>query len=107
MKKITRKSRSKEAATNWYKQYRKYNDFENTDKGRIYTELVNLGKNPNPDDVDRIIGNSSWTNCRCSECNKYVEEVIQVGEEPDYESHTAYLCLECIEKAYNLSLLLL
>lgn len=38
----------------------------------------------------------------CSECHKYCEILVHVGEELDYESETAYLCKECLEKAFNL-----
>ena len=31
----------------------------------IYHELVGLGKEPDPDKVDKVIGNNAWTrNCR-------------------------------------------
>lgn len=101
---VSRTTRAKVIAKKWYNQYNgdsrlgwKYGE----DKRVIYENLLALGDNPHPDDVDRIIGNSSWTDCRCSECRKYVECTIMVGEEPDYESETAYLCFPCLEKAYK------
>jgi hypothetical protein len=35
----------------------------------------------------------------CNECGKSVDCVVQVGEEPDYESRTAYICEACLLKA--------
>lgn len=38
----------------------------------------------------------------CSECKKYCEVLVCVGEETGCEEETAYLCKECLEKAFNL-----
>ena len=51
--------------------------------------------------IENIIGNSSWTDLTCSECGKYVKKVVQVGEEPDYESATVFLCVKCIKRLYD------
>lgn len=51
-------------------------------------------------DVAAIIGNDSW--CRrptCHECGMVVDVAVQVGEELDYESSTATICVECLQKA--------
>lgn len=40
---------------------------------------------------------------KCDECQRYVKAVVQVGEELDYESYTARLCLDCVRKAYALA----
>ena len=52
--------------------------------------------------VDDIIGNNTWTIADCSECGQTVPDVVMVGENPDYESNTAYLCRECAERAWLL-----
>ena len=54
-------------------------------------------------DVTAIIGNDSWTSLKCDECGKYVDAVVQVGEEPDYESYSAKLCKPCVYKALTLA----
>ena len=61
----------------------------------------------NPDtctaeEVDTLIGNNTWTSKTCNECGNRAKDVIRLGEEPDYESQTAYLCKDCLTKAYNL-----
>ena len=38
----------------------------------------------------------------CSECNTSSDYTVRVGEEPDYESLTAYLCEKCLHAAVNL-----
>ena len=53
-------------------------------------------------EISDIIGNDSWVKRLCSECGCYKTPVIEVGEEPDYESSTATLCRPCLEKAYSL-----
>lgn len=97
MKLITRKVLADKASGRWLKTYfRKGEWVYGFDKEVIYCNLKALGDNPTPEDVDRVIGNSSWTSIKCDECGKYVEEVIQVGEEPDYESCTANICKPCL-----------
>lgn len=53
------------------------------------------------DAVNTLIG-SDWTSRICNDCGEYVKEVICVGQEPDYESYTAYLCKDCLSKAYKM-----
>lgn len=102
MRLITRKDKAKNAAQQWLNTYNgrggwKYST--NGDKEAIYVALVELGPNPDPDDVDRAIGNKSWTECHCDECRTQADEVVEVGEAPDYESATACLCLSCVRYA--------
>ena len=97
MELVTRQTKANTAAERWKDQYRsrKYD--------QIYNKLVSLGKNPKPDDVDTIIGNTSWTGVhQCDECGSDSYTVVMVGEEPDYESNTAYMCKECIVRALAL-----
>lgn len=57
----------------------------------------------NAADVAKIIGNPSWVRAVCcSECNRPSYDVVQLGEPPDYESHTAWVCKGCLEKALTL-----
>ena len=91
MKLITPESLALTAAAKWKKQY-------HSDKPEIYQALLALGDNPTVEQVDRTIGNSTWTTPPdCSECGRSTEAVVMVGEVPDYESHTAWLCVDCIE----------
>ncbi len=56
-----------------------------------------------PEDIAAIIGNESWTRLTCDECGKDTDAVLTVGQEPDYESHTASLCRSCVERAASIS----
>lgn len=54
--------------------------------------------------VDEIIGNASWTRMSCGECgDEDADAIIEVGEEPDYESAAARLCYRCIAKCAALA----
>ena len=81
----------------WKKQY--YLNFSwdyyGEDKIETYEELVNLGSNKNPEDVDKIIGNSSWTRLICHNCNKDVGAVFIFGTSED----SLYVCEDCVNIA--------
>jgi hypothetical protein len=53
-------------------------------------------------DISDIIGNDSWTSRSCDECQMDVDVVIQLGQEPDYESNTVEICRNCFKKALDL-----
>lgn len=108
MRVVSRKGLAEIAAKRWKNQYYSRGAWG---RGRImslgepeaiYEGLVALGDNPDPDDVDRIIGNKSWTYVCCNECNKSCESVIELGQEPDYESSTAHVCKACLKAAVKL-----
>jgi len=102
---ITRQLLANTAKERWRQSY--YNEPAQTwgsllesSSEKVYEGLTKLGENPNPDDVDRVIGNTSWTEVpRCDECKEHKGVVIMLGEEPDYESNTANICEDCINKA--------
>lgn len=56
-----------------------------------------------PEAVDEAFGNSSWTRMQCDECGAHVDWVVELGQEPDYESATACICRSCLNKALLLS----
>lgn len=100
MKLITKEAVIKEVPRRWKETYFlggiwKYGE----DKERIYNNLV---KAKTEEEINTIIGNTSWVDIKCNECGKYVTEVVQLGEEPDYESYTADICFECLQKALSL-----
>lgn len=69
---------------------------------KVYKQLIALD-NPTEAEVVEIIGNASWTQNRCDECRNDVDITVMLGEEPDYESATAYICISCLEKALDLT----
>ena len=55
------------------------------------------------DKVEAIIGNGSWVRqYGCSECGIESWDIVQVGEPPDYESATAWICRDCLKSALKL-----
>ncbi len=94
---ITQRMVIRELAKRWRKQYPNggYHDFKH-----VQGELDKLDlETVSAQEVNRLIGNDSWTSLTCDACDKEVLAVVQVGQEPDYESRTASLCAECLGRA--------
>ena len=116
MKKITNRDLIRTVSARWFKVYGDTMDStpplftfnskvvsERKTKRQISSELQSLdGDTATKEDVALIIGNDSWVRLTCDECEEDVDTVIRVGEKPDYESSTAYLCGSCVLKAFNL-----
>ena len=86
----------------WKKQYYKNYSWDRygEDKFETYEKLVNLGKSKNPEDVDKIIGNSSWTRLSCNHCNNDVDAVFIFGK--DHESlHVCECCVKVATQQFN------
>lgn len=67
-----------------------------------YERLVNLPATATPEDVAAIIGNDKWCGSeKCRECGR--KAAVMLGEGPDYESHTVYICRPCLELALKLA----
>lgn len=100
-RKVTRASLAAEAAARWADQYGNDGNGYGSDKAATLCALRALGQNPSPDEVDRVIGNRSWTQVpACDACDADdLPAVVVVGQEPDYESATAHLCGNCVADA--------
>ena len=98
MKKITRAILAATALERYIKQYPEPFTFrDGSNSSDIIAGLRELGEQPNPDDVDRVVGNRSWTEVPlCDECGKTDYVVIEIGEPLDYESATARVCWTCL-----------
>jgi hypothetical protein len=73
------------------------------DKAAIYNKLESLPADATADDVAAVIGNDTWAGPhQCHECGESSLLVAQVGQPPDYESHTADICLPCARKVVAL-----
>lgn len=102
---ITRKSLAAYAAMRWKGRYFNENNLHpwlSDDKEKTHSDLIALGENPNPDDVDSIIGNDSWTATICDECGSKNVAVVVIGEPRDYESSTAEICKDCLATAIEM-----
>ncbi len=95
MRIITRDGLATHTAQRWVNRY-------GDDKRDIYDKLKSLGARPRADEVDKIIGNGSWTRTVCDECKEVNLDLVEIGEPQDYESNTANICKECLKKALDL-----
>lgn len=92
-------------AENWKRQYwhpKRGWQPHNESKEVIYRELSELPEQATEDDIAAIIGNAGWTRNKCDECGQDVDVTVMVGQEPDYESRTAFICLDCLKRAVTL-----
>lgn len=91
---VTRQTLAATAPARWAAVY---HTSARTTKIAITSALMALGPDPAPDDVDRIIGNRTWTDTgACNGCGaEDGSPRVEVGELPDYESATARLCYAC------------
>ncbi len=72
------------------------------DAESVYTGLIALTDDTRTEDrVNRIIGNNYWTRNTCDECGQDAAVLVQVGQEPDYESRTACVCVSCLRMALS------
>lgn len=103
MKILTRKSLAAEVPARWAARY---SGTTSPNLAAITKKLAELPIPVDPDAVDSIVGNKSWTGIGiCGECKKDGPPMlVQIGDEPDYDSHTAYVCLDCIGAAYRMLL---
>jgi len=107
MKVIDERYKVRGVAEHWKAQYFRNGKWGNTvtgDCGEIYAKLAALDpETAVAADVAKIIGNNSWAGPdNCHECGETVPRTVQVGQEPDYDSHTAQLCEDCLRHALAL-----
>lgn len=67
---------------------------------QIHKQLVMLGDSPSVESIEAMM--PGWTRLTCDDCGQDAEAVVQVGQEPDFESSTAALCRACAAMAYKL-----
>lgn len=73
---IDRQWLANNAAERWKQQYcyfataghEKVYYWSTAEHEKVYDRLRMLGSTPNPDDVDRVIRNKSWTSMTCTLC---------------------------------------
>jgi len=50
----------------------------------------------------RLSGEKGKVHEKCEECGKLVDVVVEIGEPPEYDSITPYVCESCLRKALAL-----
>lgn len=101
MKVITERDKIREVLARWSNQYARYPIGD--EKHLVTAGLRTLDlETCSANSVNKIIGNDSWTTLRCNECDENKTAIVEIGQEPDYESMTAYVCKDCIAAAGRL-----
>jgi len=76
--------------------------YQDSDPKVEYKQLLALPNDATEEQVVAIVGSNVWTENICSHCGQDVEATVRLGEEPEYESRTAWICPECLRKAVEL-----
>lgn len=53
-------------------------------------------------EFDEALGHSGWTDNQCAECGNDFEELVHIGEEPDYEASYVRVCKGCLTKSLEM-----
>jgi hypothetical protein len=105
MRVLNERTRVKDAIRNWIASYGLDLSYGADKRGiSVGRELLKLDQETATyKDVAELIGNDSWS-CKlaCSQCGNKTWGIVEIGEAPDYESETAYLCADCLRKALNM-----
>lgn len=103
---ISQRSQIASVAERWRQQYGvadRWPEFRDGVSTReIYNRLLAIDvETATPDGIADIIGNDSWIGVRCDECKNNVDPGLMLGDEPDVESHTIWICRTCLLKAVD------
>lgn len=104
---ITRQTQANTAAKQWRAQYPLELPpcvFDNGETSvDVYEALVALGPSPDPDAVDVIVENTSWTAVGlCTECGASPPQLVQFGADENDKDTGFLVCGDCLIKALNL-----
>lgn len=91
-----------QASARWLRQYKIHGGYNwKSPAGKsgeeVYNQLLALGPNPDPLQVNEIIGNDSWTRLTCCQCDNSVDAVIVFN---DGDDNTCNVCIDCIKESY-------
>ena len=84
---------------NWDEQYRGTRHKDKREIGK-HLRALDLEK-ATPGDIERVIGNGSWTVMKCDECHQDQTTLVHIGDAPDYDANYARVCPECLQKAVS------
>ncbi|MEW6006133.1 MAG: hypothetical protein AB1695_12545 [Stygiobacter sp.] len=98
MKVITERDIIKNIRKMWRKQY-SANDISLTPQlKKIYEKLKKLDLNKaTAKEINKIIGNESWTNVVCNECYNYVNLAVEFGD----DSESFIVCTDCLAEVWK------
>ncbi len=106
MRIITKRERIKGVLKSWESTYKEYKGREGwEDKFEIQSKLCKLDfKICSAEEVKKIIGNDTWTELLCDECEKDSDLIVRFLEryECEYEANPCDLCLSCLKESIKL-----
>lgn len=92
---VTSRSLCRHVAERWHDQYGPRP--ANPNHAEIQKQLYALKKKGTKAEIDKIIGNETWTTALCEVCDRYVEAWVILGVD-DYEPGMT-VCGECLDDA--------
>ncbi len=95
---ISKKQIIENVPKKWERQYKGWP--YDSSKFEIHKELLR-NKPLTEEKIINIIGNKSWTNNICDECERDSNITILLGKGEDQE---VYICKECLDKAVKLAM---
>ena len=103
MKLHTTRTKIRGVAEAWREQYRDYRAGDVAGKAAIGAALAALDpEKATAADVERIVGNTSWTALTCDACQVDVPAAVEIIEDSEYEGPHALLCSRCLRAALSL-----
>lgn len=88
-----------EVADRWYNQYCSHGEWRNVVHGFSQEIHENIVASKTLNEVDKAIGNTSWTVNHCSNCNKATRKpMIVLNLHSDYNTN---LCNKCIKQLFK------
>ena len=100
MELITKHTLAREYVKQWAKLAAPSSN--NSPRNQLILEKIKAaksGEEPNPDEVERIVGDRLWT--ACNECEKENVPVVELGE-GSYDSAATTICQDCLKRALAL-----
>jgi len=83
----------------WKRQYEGFKGPGAIEKQDITKKLESLPSGFSAADVKSIIGNESWTDCRCDECGIDSDVLVRIGDDCDYHTRWVDVCATCLSRA--------
>lgn len=81
----------------WLEQFGSRPDLAN-----VVSRLQSLDMETVTVDQANAVANNRFSRHACHECGHVVDMLVEIGEERDYESSTAVICLSCLKQAVAL-----
>jgi hypothetical protein len=102
---ITKRDVIRGVRARWNEQYARYRDDETLNPvggrvavGTVRARLAALDlETCTGADIDAAIGAPRWAENRCDECDKDVDRLVRIGDEPDYDARWRDVCPDCID----------